>query len=345
MIAPHKTQCGIADYAEHLVSDIRSHVGSCEIIEPEEYRSGIADIVHIQHQYFLYGGVAPWKNKFPRFLKRVKEPVIMTVHEFVREEGPPLIQSILRWSNRMQFHSPKLRKLICHTELDKNFLILDGVDPEKIDLIRHGIPKAMKLPDKDLSKREFGMDGRIVLTIPGFISGKKGHNFALQALSMLPEKFSLLFAGGQHPSDQSPYFAQLVANIEASGLSNRVTITGYLTESRMESALAATDVVLAPFLATSGSGSLAMAIAKSIPVIASDIIPHNELLRDTPGCLSLFEGRNVDSLKDAILALMIDSDQLNCIRLAEMEFARKHSFSEVAKETVKLYQSILGVLS
>ena len=342
IIAPRKERCGIADYADELAKSIAPFVFSCQVIEPSDYRQGQADIVHIQHQYFLYGGVAPWKNHFPKFLKSVKEPVVMTVHEFETDDGPPLVQSVIRWTNKKQFHHQSILKLITHTQLDKDRLVATGLEASKVSVIRHGIPEIGSLLDKLEAKREFGLEGKIVVTILGFVSAKKRHSVAIESLSQLPDDYALLIAGGQHPDDLSPYVTNLKDYIGQLGLTRRVILTGYLSEEKLKSALIATDIFLAPFRDTSGSGSLAHALSVSGPIVASDIQPHREIVSDTPDALTLFELNDPQELVAAVQGLMNSPAEFSKSSSAASEYAAKHSYSNMAKETAELFKSVLA---
>src|SRR5579862_6040332 len=116
LFTPWRVRCGISDYSQHLVAGLRSlpAVRSVRIIEPPEdaaragalnavrrYSAGErrfralgsmmngpdVDVAHVQHQYFLFGGVAPHKNHAHAFLESVKRPLVMTVHEIAQPDA------------------------------------------------------------------------------------------------------------------------------------------------------------------------------------------------------------------------------------------------------------------
>src|SRR5258708_2867782 len=90
MFAPWHARCGIRDYSAHLVSalDTLPEIASVRVVAApaDAARPGIAsvlahrrgdaqrfqrlgremnagaDVAHIQHQYFLFGGVAPFRT-------------------------------------------------------------------------------------------------------------------------------------------------------------------------------------------------------------------------------------------------------------------------------------------
>src|SRR5512143_1934712 len=101
MVAPTRIQCGIVDYTTYLVAALNGQVDVCGVYDPARYPSAEddADIVHIQHQYFFFGGVAPWKNRFAAFAKSLRKPAVMTAHEFVEPSGPPHVRAAIRITN------------------------------------------------------------------------------------------------------------------------------------------------------------------------------------------------------------------------------------------------------
>src|SRR5689334_16925414 len=117
----------------------------------------------------------------------------------------------------------------------------------------------------------------------GFISQRKGYGMATETLKRLPDDVVLLIAGGRHPDDNSSF----VDNLERlpASLGDRIRFTGYISESQIAEVMSATDVVLAPFIESSGSGSLAMSLACGKPIVASPIEPHLEMDKHEPGVL------------------------------------------------------------
>src|SRR5256885_6927683 len=62
MIAPVREKCGVADYTQYLTDELRPLCDLRYVIDPTEFGTAQqpVDLAHIQHQYFLFGGVAPW---------------------------------------------------------------------------------------------------------------------------------------------------------------------------------------------------------------------------------------------------------------------------------------------
>src|SRR5437867_229166 len=141
MVAPKRDKCGVADYSEYLLGQLRKLVDVVYETDAEDFTQEMnrVDIVHVQHQYFLFGGVAPWKNWFHRFANKLEAPGVITMHEFVSPVGNPARQAAVALTNRRQFCHRAIRKLIVHTENDRTRLQDSGISAEQIEIIRHGV--------------------------------------------------------------------------------------------------------------------------------------------------------------------------------------------------------------
>src|SRR5438874_1508102 len=120
MVAPERSRCGVADYTGYLLEELASRVDVAYVTDAGKFRPEMnaVDLIHVQHQYFLFGGVAPWKNWFGRFARSLKTPSVMTIHEYVPPRGSLPRRIAVASTNRAQFRQPSIRKLIVHTAAD-----------------------------------------------------------------------------------------------------------------------------------------------------------------------------------------------------------------------------------
>lgn len=344
MIAPGKEQCGIADYTTYLLAALRHWVEVSIVTDAAGFapKMNAVDLVHIQHQYFLFGGVAPWKSRFGQLADRLRVPAVMTVHEFVEPKGSPAFRLAIQVTNRLHFHHPAVRRLIVHTETDRQRMIESGLEAERIVVVRHGVPPAPPLPPREEARQSLGVEGRFVVTLFGFLSRRKGHLLALEALKQLPSSVLLLFAGGKHPDDRTTYVEKLTRFNEVGGFANRARITGYLPPEQVAVVMSATDLVIAPFTQSSGSGSLALAFACGKPILASDIGPHREINQISPHALTLFAAGDATALANAILELQESTARLAMMAEGARRYAAMHSYVHMAAKTVEVYRSVLA---
>ena len=370
MFAPVREQCGVSDYSRLLVDALRRvpDIAGVRVVETlpdsaggsglaalrrfgsEEARfrelgsllNADADVAHIQHQYFFFGGVAPQKNHARAFLDAIRVPVVMTAHEIARAgmSANPLLHAAIRFTNRRNFIHPAIRALIVHTPSDRERLLALGVAAEKIHVLTHPIPPAAPMPTMEDAKRALELSGRRVVTLFGFLAVKKGHKRALLALPTLPDDVVLVFAGGQHPQDHTDYVDSLYRHIAMYHMEDRVRITGYLEEAQIPVIMAATDVAIAPYSQTSGSGSLANLFAYGRAVVASDIEPHQVIEREQPGCLELFQLSETLDFPNRIYAVLNSAKRHVRLQQAALAYAQQHSYAEMARKTAKIYQAL-----
>jgi glycosyltransferase involved in cell wall biosynthesis len=369
MFTPWRVRCGISDYSRHLVPALRAlpNIADVRIVEPPdnapaganaalrrylsderrfrllgEAMNESADLAHIQHQYFLFYGVAPHKNHARAFLRGIRVPIVMTVHEIALPpaQASPVIRAALTHTNRANFQDPRIRAFIVHTDGDREALDVIGVEASRIHVVTHGVPSAAPFPNQEEAKRLLRLEGRRVLTLFGFLSTKKGHDVALAALRHLPEDTFLLLAGDRHPDDNTDYVPRLRASIAEAGLTERVRITGYLPEAEIPAIMAATDVALAPYVQSSGSGSLANLLAYGRAIVASDIPSHQAMVRESPPCLALFPSGNPEALATQALRLLTDDARRTALQSAALAYAERHSYAVMARETAAIYAGL-----
>jgi len=370
MFAPSREQCGISAYSAELIAalNVNPGVSIARVVQPpvdsqsdshvqaikgyssmqRTYRSlgrlldaKPAEIIHIQHEYALFGGVAPHRSHAAALYSTIKKPVIITVHEIAAEGSEPTRRSLIHWANLRNFVNPAIKGWVVHTTHDRDRLMALGVPLNAIFLVPLGIPAPPILPDATDARERLNLQGKRVVTLFGFLSAKKGHLDAVQAVMQLPdEEVVLVIAGGKHPDDHTAYVADLRLRIEALGAKDRVRITGYLAEPELLQVLAATDVAVVPYLTSSGSASLAQLLAAGIPVVASDIAAFQDVVAQVPGSLFLAPPADPSELARA-LSDVLDSSVLRAglIRSGQ-QYATNNSFSAVASRMVEIYRTV-----
>ena len=368
MLAPTRERCGIGDYSRLLVGALEElpEISAVKVFStPEEAgragslaalrnfladeqryhmlgeRLNTADVAHIQHQYFCFGGVAPHKNHFAAVLKTVRVPIVLQVHEIADGGNVGWKRALIEHTNRRNFVHPAIRQIIVHTQADAERLRAIGVADSQLTVLPLAVPPALPFEDRDAAREALGLTGKRVLLMFGFLAAKKGHFLALEALKMLPDDVVLLLAGEQHPDDSSDYTVRLKKWIATHDLEKRVQITGYLPAVQIPRVMAAADLAIAPFLESSGSASLAHLLAYSLPVLASNISSHRDLLAENPGSLSLFPAGNAAAMAEQIGTLLADVSLRSSLQEEAVQFCAHHAFAHIARETLEIYRRSL----
>ncbi|MBI3910111.1 MAG: glycosyltransferase [Armatimonadetes bacterium] len=339
-------RCGIAAYSRGLVEALQPRV---EVrVVPASFRRGPpalyetmaaalneGDVAHVQHSYAFFGGMHPLRTRYPSFIRGVRRPLVLTVHELDEGTGPLAIYK--RWFNRRTLLAGPVRAWVVHSPSLRAALIALGAPADRIHLHPMPVPEPLPLPDGDASRRRLDLVGRTVLTIPGFLARRKGYDLALAALARLPKRYLLLVAGGPHAADRTRTEDWLRAEARRHGVEDRFRITGFLSDERLSEVLVATDVVLAPFHSMSASASLHLALGYRKAIVASDLPPNRAL-----DCVALFPVGDADALAQAIRAVVENTDRRRELEQAADAFARHHGYAALAERTLALYDAVLA---
>ena len=343
------SKCGVAVYSRSLIAEMEKKAGIDVVSLDRDMtqtpirlaaRLNEGDIIHIQHQYPFFGGMAFHRNRFRQVLKRLKKPLVVTVHELDLGDRDTLpIRMYKQWFNRHLFGT-QIDRIIVHTQEYQGRLQELGIDPSVIRVVPEGVPAVSPPSISSMdAKHTLGLAGKRIITIFGFVVRRKGYEIALDAINRLPDDVVLLIAGGQHPDDHTGFIDELNEQISADNLSGRVLVTGYLPENRVPLVMAATDVIAAPFTYMSNSSSIMRSIAYGKPIAASDLPATREINERLP-CLTLFEVSNPKDLADKVLDLLEDERKMADAVTAVRAYADTFTIGKSAAETIAVYEEI-----
>jgi glycosyltransferase involved in cell wall biosynthesis len=172
-----------------------------------------------------------------------------------------------------------------------------------IQVIPHFVEERSQATQKLEAQKALSLDGYQIVTLLGFIHGRKGHQLVISAISKLPQHVKVIFAGGVSPGQEN-FLQQLLSLARSEGVSDRLSITGYLPEEDLELYLTATDLAICPFESFSASGSLSTWISIACPILAyalPQIAEYNQL---SPDSIQTFQPYTADALANAITSLL-----------------------------------------
>lgn len=254
-------------------------------------RRNDVDVLHVQHEYFLFGGVFS-AILFPFLLFLLKlfgKPIVVTLHgvislsvidrEFLRDNmigGFPFVFR-LGALGLTRLIACFADALIVHDEFFRRVLVGEyGICKSKVFVVPHGVEEAREVIDREEAKRILGVGGKKVLLFFGYITGYKGLELLIDAFDFLKgdEDFVLFIAGGEHPRLRGKrryreYLREL--RERARRVSDRIIFTGFVPEDMIPVYFSAADLVIFPYkfkISASGPESLARSFKK--PVIVSN---------------------------------------------------------------------------
>jgi glycosyltransferase involved in cell wall biosynthesis len=320
----------------------------------KELKSIETDVVHIQQELALFGGVvSAYLLQWLVFMHRQK--IVITLHgvvdpakvdaQFVKENNSHLPVWLVRLAFRV-LYTPLMkwaRAVIVHEDHFKNIVIQSyGINPDKVKVVPHGVESVERL-DQISTRQQLGIpETAEVALFMGYATGYKGLDLLIEGFARHarrnPRAF-LVIGAGEHPklkndpAYQAEYtrLQQKAADMIPTG---QYEWQGFIPEDEIDLYYSASDVSLYPYTtAMASSGPMSFAIGSEAPFLVStafvDIFgkfPHL-LFERTPEALS----RKLDHF-----------------------FAHRHEYTEasivlknqrlwptVAAETVKVYEEAI----
>src|SRR5881396_1039378 len=314
-------QCGIATFTTDLCEAISTEYGSARLfaVPVNDTQSGYSyparvrlalqqedlssyeqaadflnftnfDLVCLQHEYGIFGG--PAGSHILSLLRRLKMPVITTLHTVLREPNPDqrlVMEEIAAISDR----------LIVMSQLSSQFLQeIFKVPGSKIDMVPHGVPDLPFL-DPNFYKDRFAVEGKAVLLTFGLLSPNKGIENVIQALPQILAKHKnvvYIVAGATHPhilrreGDRYRSYLQALAK-EVGVESNVIFHNRFVSPEEMVAFIGAADIYITPYRheAQVVSGTLAYALGAGKAIISTPYWHAIELLDDRRGALVSFQ--------------------------------------------------------
>jgi glycosyltransferase involved in cell wall biosynthesis len=255
------------------------------------------DVVSLQWNRRGWGRGMRSLQRFIDFRRFCRRPLVVTLHDVFPRHGPRE-----RWLNSevlaLRLVGRSAARIVVHSE--EEIGRLQGIVPvSRIRVIPHFVEER-HIPLGGAAARErLGLTGKRVVTLLGFIYGRKGHAIMVEAVPALAPDVQVVYAGG--PIANRPKTLETVEQRSRElGLGERLRLTGYLPEEELETWVAATHLAVLPFKDLSASGSLSTWIAAGKPILASDLPGFREYDARAPGSIRLFSPIEAGPLAAAI---------------------------------------------
>ena len=247
------------------------------------------DVVCLQHEYGIYGGVAG--SHILGLLRDLRMPVVTTFHTVLHEPDTDQRQVLTQLAALSAL-------VVVMTGRARTFLReIYGVPEAKIDLIAHGIPDT-PFVDPNPYKDQFGVDGRLVALTFGLLSPDKGIEHMLRAVPEILRSFPdfvYIVLGATHPNlvrDQGERYRLSLERLARDlGIREHVIFYNRFVElNELTEFIRAADVYVTPYLnpAQITSGTLAYSFGCGKAIVSTPYWHAEELLADGRGVLVPF---------------------------------------------------------
>jgi len=322
------------------------------------------NIVHIQHEYALYG--SPFcSGLFPilvLILKLMRKKVIVTMHsvilrsslnsEFFLKYGAG--KGLAAFKKLFVISVTKLigylsDNIIVHQEIAKRELSFQyGINSSKLHVIPHGVESYDKVLDVAYAKKKLNIEGPVVLCF-GFLKRGKGIEYVIDALEIVIKKHphvKLIIAGGAHLFSifgSAAYVDRLKNLTKERGLNkNVIFVDRYIPEQELPLYFSSADIFVLPYTEErilGASGVMSKMLYYGKPIIFTRVYRFSELWNLE--LMPIAEPENSRSLADVITQLLESPSLQERIGKKMKDLAVKGSWDNIASKTLSLYRETL----
>jgi len=302
------------------------------------------EVLSVQHEFGIYGG--PAGSHLLALLREVRMPVVTTLHTVLQKPDAAqraVMEGLDELSSRFVVMAERGRRL-----LESVY----GVDPEKIDLIPHGV---IDLPfmDSNFYKDEFGVEGKTVLLTFGLLSPNKGIENVIQAMPAIlarhPEVVYIVL-GATHPhlleAEGEKYRRKLEALAVALGVERQVIFHNrFVTIEKLKEFIGAADIYLTPYLneAQITSGTLAYTFGAGKAIISTPYWHAQELLDGDRGVLVPFA--DAGAIADSVNDILSQPTRMTAMRKRAWKQGREMIWPVVARRYMESFNRARAAVS
>jgi glycosyltransferase involved in cell wall biosynthesis len=295
------------------------------------------DLVCLQHEYGIYGGVAG--GHILTLLRRLKMPLVTTLHTVLREPDAnqrSVLSEIAHLSDRLLVMSELAASLLREVY---------SVPESKIDVIPHGVPD-IPFMDPNYFKDQFGTEGKSVLLTFGLLSPNKGIENVIRSLPAILAKYPnvvYVVSGVTHPHilkrEGESYRTRLEELAAQLGVSEQVIFNNrFVSTEELIEHVGAADIYITPYRqeAQVVSGTLAIALGAGKAIISTPYWHAKELLADHRGIIVPFE--EPDAIALSVLRLLENDAERHAMRKRAYLHSRNTTWPKTARAYMDSFQ-------
>lgn len=307
-----------------------------------------ADVVHFQYNKAIWGETLSLFNLFI-FTLSCKAVLVVTLHDVYWEQVPFQWSKLAFYFKAMYGPQALAIRFLIHRmgqvfvctqqELDRLVSVsnLQTKAKETVKVIPHFVEtRDIQINLEDV-RQSLNLKNKRIITLLGWIHPRKGHRLVVETLPELPSDVMVVFAGQNSKGSDGEQFLQELTQLAATlKVSDRLKITGYLSEKELEEYLTVTDIAVCPFMKCSASGSLSTWISISHPKVAAYKLPQIEGYNSiSPGSIHTFESYTTNSLGALLINLLSQPEDFNNTAIDQLRTQLK--ISTIVDEHTQFY--------
>ena len=296
------------------------------------------DIVHVEHDYDIFRDSGETETML-REIKKRGYPVAITLHSVHHAlSGREWVSAQVKMTNIAD-------AIIVHSVLQLHELQYQGVDISKIRVVPHGtlLNPFLGRVDRssvisELAGVEADLEGKTVITVPGFSRWNKGIDIVLEVFKAVRDKTESVLVIGvpQRPRDK----ALVDKLLDEKGV---IVIPKFINRTEFLRLLASVDVAVFPYRqprVIAVSGAFHLAIGSKLRLVCTR---HPKLFE----CEMLAPNVVAPDLKPRLLAPLLEkvaSKNYDPSRDLDRlwKYAEETSWDRVARKTIEVYKEIVS---
>ncbi len=300
-----------------------------------------ADALMIEHEYGIYGGRSG--EYLLKLTGMLQVPYFVTLHTVLprpNKKQREIIQSLAAGCKKlvtMSFFSVRVLEDVY------------GVDPHKIVVIPHGVPRRA-VSSREVLKKQEGLAGRFIVSTFGLLSPSKGLEYGIDAVARVARKHPellYLILGQTHPviksRDGEQYREKLENAVQDYGISENVRfVNRYLTKEEIIRYLSLSDIYMTPYLGREQavSGTLAYAVGYGRVIVSTPYPYATEMLAEGQGLLAKFHSSA--SLAKCILQVIRHPEMQAQMEKKTAELGKSMMWDRVAENYLDLFETVIS---
>jgi glycosyltransferase involved in cell wall biosynthesis len=315
--------------------------------EPSDYvnaanyiNQSSTDIVNLQHEFGLYGGVDG--EYILTLVDMLTKPLVTCFHSILPEPDSHKLYIMKRIID-------KSSAVIAMSQSSLNLLVdLYGCPVEKAVLIHHGVPNFV-YSSTDKHKKDLKINADFMLMASGLLSPGKGFEYIIEALAEIKKvnnKVKLYIIGASHPevikNGVDAYRNKLKdLAVKLKVAKNVVFVDKFLGLNELTKYFLAADFYITPHLDPQQptSGTLAKALGAGKVCISTPYYYANEMLGDGTGVLVPF--RDSKEMSSEIIKIITDSSLLEKYRKNAYKKGKQMQWPRIADRYLELFKTVL----
>jgi len=285
------------------------------------------DVIH-------YHAVGPGIPAFiPRYFSRTK--VVLTVHglDADRAKWGGWARSVLTAATWLSARVPDAT-IVVSRSLAEHYALRYG---RKAWYIPNGVVNPTRRPADEITRR-FGLHGGDYFLFVGRLVPEKAPDLLIRAFLRLPGNLRLLVAGGSSFTDE---YVRSLRSLAATD--PRVLFPGYVYGPTLDELYSNAAAFVLPSSLEGLPLTLLEAASYGIPVVASDIPPHLEVVgSDEPGRRLFATGDDLGLLRALIRVLTDPEGERAGAEALRRRVLETYSWGATAEATERVYIEVLG---